>query len=72
MAACDGYRYAGMMNGKECWCGNELDSARIRPFEECNVPCAGDPSNMCGGEEYNGWNGMKYIMRMNIWDKAGK
>lgn len=54
-ASCEsaGYRYAGLQDGHECWCGNELNiskKAGVRmDVAGCNMPCAGDADTMCGG-----------------------
>ena len=58
------YRYAGVENGRDCYCGNKLEpyysnpnwgvgtkeNARIIPDIECDAPCSGDLSEKCGGE----------------------
>ena len=43
------YLYAGVQNGKECWCGN-VKPTTTAPKYECDVPCGGDPSQNCGAE----------------------
>ena len=43
------YLYAGVQNGKECWCGN-VKPKTPSPKYECDVPCGGDPSQNCGAE----------------------
>ncbi|KAG9044270.1 hypothetical protein FS837_008421 [Tulasnella sp. UAMH 9824] len=50
-ANCAGYTYFGTENGNECYCGNALTSNVPRAVSECNVNCAGDASQKCGG----GW-----------------
>ena len=55
------YRYAGVENGRDCYCGDSMQltpiwilpqptNARIIPDIECNVPCSGDFNEKCGGE----------------------
>ncbi|GFZ47836.1 hypothetical protein JCM24511_05583 [Saitozyma sp. JCM 24511] len=46
--ASQGYTWAGVEYGRECWCGS---SALINPTNSsnCNVPCSGDPWAKCGG-----------------------
>lgn len=50
-----GFVHAGLQFGKECWCGNSLNTAggagTALPSSSCNVPCAGDNTNTttCGG-----------------------
>lgn len=43
-----GYTYAGVQAGQECWCSNnpKLVSA---PASECQTPCKGDTWAFCGG-----------------------
>ncbi|WVQ97816.1 hypothetical protein IAU59_004931 [Kwoniella sp. CBS 9459] len=42
-----GYAYAGVEYGVECWCGT---AANLTPASDgCDVPCAGDPGSYCGG-----------------------
>lgn len=39
-------------SGRECYCGNELDrSSGKAPEADCNTPCTGDLTQVCGG----GW-----------------
>ena len=55
------YRYAGLENGRDCYCGNNMElsplwieprptNARIIPDIECNLPCSGDLNEKCGGD----------------------
>jgi len=47
----DGYRYAGVENGDECYCGHGIATTGTpAPNEDCLTPCAGGPY-YCGG----GW-----------------
>eukprot|EP00048_Salpingoeca_helianthica_P004141 m.74145 g.74145 ORF g.74145 m.74145 type:complete len:607 (-) comp13070_c2_seq1:69-1889(-) len=50
-ALCSNYRFFGLQNGNECYCGQ-------LPFmygaaQTCNVPCKGDTAHTCGGESTN-------------------
>ncbi|KZW01160.1 WSC-domain-containing protein [Exidia glandulosa HHB12029] len=49
---CDnnGYTYAGVEWGKECWCARAIypDLLEDAPETECNMPCAGDATQACG------------------------
>jgi len=48
-----GYAYAGVEFGEECFCGNTPPlMSTIVGQEECNDPCTGDATQMCGGS----WN----------------
>jgi hypothetical protein len=48
-----GYHAAGMEYGEECYCGDPANMAThgstFRPETECNIPCVGDASTICGG-----------------------
>ncbi|KAF7547989.1 hypothetical protein G7046_g8830 [Stylonectria norvegica] len=52
LQACDdnGYPMAGTEYGGECWCSQVIanDTIAVDP-SQCNVPCNGDNSQMCGG-----------------------
>ncbi|WRT68154.1 uncharacterized protein IL334_005129 [Kwoniella shivajii] len=48
-AACQGYAYAGVEYGQECYCGNLLGTGSISaPATDCNMVCAGNSSEYCG------------------------
>lgn len=40
-------RFAGLLNGTQCLCGNSLS---IDGALECNIPCSAETAHMCGGE----------------------
>ena len=42
------FPYAALWNGEECLCGDMRPQAPVARAE-CNLPCAGDSSQMCGG-----------------------
>ncbi|XP_046549409.1 putative fungistatic metabolite [Haliotis rubra] len=45
-----GYSFFGLSVGTECYCGNMIKSGFKKvPDNECNYPCAGDNTEMCGG-----------------------
>ncbi|KIM28125.1 glycoside hydrolase family 71 protein [Serendipita vermifera MAFF 305830] len=46
-----GFSYAGVEFSDECWCSNGFDGRGTiqAKSDECNMPCAGDPSLACGG-----------------------
>lgn len=48
---CEGYTYYGVEYAGECYCGNEIASGAFRAaaVEDCDVPCLGDSTQMCGG-----------------------
>ncbi|KAM0285986.1 hypothetical protein ACHAQH_001175 [Verticillium albo-atrum] len=46
---CSAFTYFGAEYGRECWCGNALDSSSSpAPVEECSMKCAGNPLQFCG------------------------
>ena len=45
-----GYRFAGVKWSRECWCGNtEPPMTSYTGATDCNMPCTGDKTLMCGG-----------------------
>jgi len=53
-----GYRFFGVQNGQDCWCGNSYNTnpdlhAKV-PDSECNKPCTGNADQMCGQAGRNG------------------
>jgi hypothetical protein len=49
-AFCAGYQYAGVEYARECYCGNSFAAGSVAaPAGECDMTCAGNPSNFCGG-----------------------
>ncbi|KAE9567213.1 hypothetical protein CGMCC3_g16634 [Colletotrichum fructicola] len=51
-AACwsEGFRYAGVKSGTECWCGSFVGGDWAANQTSCNVPCPGDAKQTCGGK----------------------
>lgn len=48
---CCGAMYFALRAGKECMCvGGPAHLAPAKTSEECDAPCAGDESKMCGGK----------------------
>ena len=50
--AAEGYHYAGVEYGDECYCGTGYAGGVAPPVantSDCNIPCAGDYSHACGG-----------------------
>ncbi|GKT85007.1 LOW QUALITY PROTEIN: WSC domain containing protein [Colletotrichum tofieldiae] len=46
---CSDFTFFGTEYGRECYCGNELQStSRTAPLSECNMKCAGNPYQYCG------------------------
>ncbi|KAF1983138.1 WSC-domain-containing protein [Aulographum hederae CBS 113979] len=53
----DNYMYAGLENGNQCFCGNDVPTDRIPVASTamCQTPCAGDSSEYCGGPLALSW-----------------
>jgi len=56
-----GYKYAGAQDGDQCFCGNTPGTQA--PETDCNIACAGDSTQICGGawrnsvyQAYVNWN----------------
>jgi len=53
-----GFKYFGVQNGQDCWCGNSYNNNKVLhakvPDNECNTPCTGNPEQMCGQRFRNG------------------
>ncbi len=51
-AACwyAGYPYVGFKAGAQCWCGQYVEGNLSSSPNDCNVPCAGNSSETCGGD----------------------
>jgi len=48
------YGYYGVENGSDCWCGEWESDKKFLPThqEQCDTPCSGDDSELCGGSNY--------------------
>ena len=56
------FHFAGVEYADECWCGNKKPSSDlVKPSSECNIPCTGDNSQICGGG-----------CRINVYRKANE
>uniref|UniRef100_A0A1I8JE97 WSC domain-containing protein n=1 Tax=Macrostomum lignano TaxID=282301 RepID=A0A1I8JE97_9PLAT len=60
------YRFFGVQNGYQCWCGNHYGRYRIRSNLECRVQCRGDKSTYCGGA----WRNNVYATGVVVASKA--
>ncbi|KAF4569998.1 hypothetical protein EYR40_008982 [Pleurotus pulmonarius] len=51
VAFCDsrGFIYAGIEFGNECYCDNSIHNTGALVEDGCNMPCAGDDEQICGG-----------------------
>lgn len=59
---CKDYQYFGTEFGDECYCGLTVATTSEKAYDsDCNVPCDGDASEMCGGPA-----------RMNLYRQSGE
>lgn len=42
-----GFAYAATQYGRQCFCGNSY--GQYGAADNCNMPCSGNPSELCGG-----------------------
>ncbi|KAL7801204.1 hypothetical protein V8C43DRAFT_185371 [Trichoderma afarasin] len=42
--------YAGVKEGNQCWCGSFVGGETSRNQTDCNIPCSGDKTQICGGK----------------------
>ncbi|KZW02656.1 hypothetical protein EXIGLDRAFT_829178 [Exidia glandulosa HHB12029] len=49
LCAKNGYGYAALRLGTECWCGSSKPKVSGRSKKECNQECSGDKKQSCGG-----------------------
>ncbi|KAH6689658.1 WSC domain-containing protein [Plectosphaerella plurivora] len=52
-AACwlDGWEFAGVKSGNECWCGDMVGGNWAKEQTDCNIPCPGNGAQTCGGDK---------------------
>lgn len=48
---CAGFTFYGLEYSGECYCGDALSNGGFKLADQsaCNLPCKGDPSQICGG-----------------------
>ncbi|KAJ6258332.1 hypothetical protein Dda_6372 [Drechslerella dactyloides] len=69
--------YAGVENGKECWCSDVITNNRQPGQSGCTTSCAGDPSQSCGGgsrigiHQYNDWEPTTLPQEVQGWHYDG-
>ncbi|KAH7362816.1 peptidase S8/S53 domain-containing protein [Plectosphaerella cucumerina] len=49
MQLAQGYRYAGVEYSTECFWGNEVTGSASMATGQCDMPCDGQPFELCGG-----------------------
>ncbi|KAJ7611810.1 WSC domain-containing protein [Roridomyces roridus] len=48
-----GYTFAGVEFGQECYCDSTIQIPGVKvPLTDCSQPCAGNPSEICGGSGF--------------------
>ncbi|KAK8070329.1 hypothetical protein PG994_006945 [Apiospora phragmitis] len=47
----DDFEFAGVKAGTECWCGTYVNNDWTNDQQDCNIPCAGNQSQICGGSD---------------------
>ncbi|KAJ4267545.1 hypothetical protein NW762_003652 [Fusarium torreyae] len=62
-AYCGNFNYFGTENGRECYCGNQLNfgSYQAPNQKDCSATCAGDNTEYCGG-----------TLRLQLYKAGGK
>ncbi|CZR50423.1 uncharacterized protein PAC_00295 [Phialocephala subalpina] len=59
-AACSGYTWFGVEYGRECYCGDTINTGSVpAPSTDCNFQCPGDATENCGAGN-----------RLNMYSKA--
>ena len=65
---CAGFAYFGLQYGNQCFCDNaNAMSQGVQPEEECDAPCTGDATTMCGGT----WRNSIFRISTNFWEMPG-
>ncbi|TDL23452.1 hypothetical protein BD410DRAFT_838937 [Rickenella mellea] len=51
LAACQSQKFtlAGVEYADECYCDNQIENGGAPATDNCNMPCAGDATTICGG-----------------------
>ncbi|EFZ03027.1 WSC domain protein [Metarhizium robertsii] len=45
------FYFAAVKSGNECWCSSYIGGEYAKNAAECNRPCAGDKTTICGGKD---------------------
>ncbi len=65
---CAGFAYFGLQYGNQCFCDNANAMTQGQLTEaDCDAPCTGDASVMCGGT----WRNSIYRISTNFWEMPG-
>ncbi|KAL4888328.1 WSC domain-containing protein [Aspergillus ambiguus] len=67
-AACagEGYTYAGMEYGTQCFCGTAIGDRSTLVDAGCDTPCPANPSEICGGS-----NSLSLYAIVPVWQSIG-
>ncbi|KAJ3393304.1 hypothetical protein HDU92_007865 [Lobulomyces angularis] len=49
LAFCAGFKFAGLEYSRECFCGNGVSNGGKKQENGCNMKCAGNSNQICGG-----------------------
>ncbi|KAG0685061.1 hypothetical protein C6P40_004933, partial [Pichia californica] len=49
---CQGNYVIALTGGDQCYCGSNLDQSAQVDSSNCELPCSGYPSDICGGDGY--------------------
>uniref|UniRef100_A0A1I8G6Z3 WSC domain-containing protein n=1 Tax=Macrostomum lignano TaxID=282301 RepID=A0A1I8G6Z3_9PLAT len=60
-------RYSGVQNNFDCYCGNSYGSLGKDLESNCNKPCAGDATKICGGSNRNSVYALTYLASKNTY-----
>merc|ERR1711951_121763 len=61
------YRYFGLQDHSQCFCGNEMNSFTEKPESECNYECPGNTYEKCG----SAWRNSLYQRKTNATSYVG-
>ena len=48
-----GFKFAGVQNGKECYCGNKFGKYKKLAIKKCSCKCKGNKKVNCGCKNTN-------------------
>uniref|UniRef100_A0A1I8GFA0 WSC domain-containing protein n=1 Tax=Macrostomum lignano TaxID=282301 RepID=A0A1I8GFA0_9PLAT len=57
------FGYSGVQNNFDCYCGNSYGSLDRDLESNCNKPCAGDATKICGGSNRNSVYALTYLVQ---------
>ncbi|PAA47794.1 hypothetical protein BOX15_Mlig009878g1 [Macrostomum lignano] len=61
------FGYSGVQNNFDCYCGNSYGSLDRDLESNCNKPCAGDATKICGGSNRNSVYALTYLASKNTY-----